>query len=85
VRPVSLPKWPHPLSGNHLARSGRLARASALLLMHAQYGMFLIGCRRQNIKHLSLLSRVTKALAEFERELIMARTGEGRKRPMANG
>ena len=25
------------------------------------------------------------SLAEFERELIMARTGEGRKRAMANG
>jgi hypothetical protein len=34
ARPVSLPKWPHPLSGSTLPRFGRLARASALLLMH---------------------------------------------------
>jgi hypothetical protein len=33
VRPVSLPKWPHPHYGIHLARESRLARASALLLM----------------------------------------------------
>lgn len=36
MRPVSLPIWPHPLSGNHLARVSRLARASALLLMQLQ-------------------------------------------------
>src|SRR5258708_24262086 len=28
---------PHPLWGNHLAREGRLARASAPLLMHNHY------------------------------------------------
>jgi hypothetical protein len=33
VRPVSLPKVATSPSGNHLARGGRLARASALLLM----------------------------------------------------
>ncbi len=32
-RPVSLPKWPHPLTGTTLPRFGRLARASAPLLM----------------------------------------------------
>jgi hypothetical protein len=36
VRPVSLPIRPHPLSGNHLARVSRLARASALLLMQCE-------------------------------------------------
>lgn len=29
----SLPNWPHPLSGDHLAGFGRLVRAEALLLM----------------------------------------------------
>jgi hypothetical protein len=38
--PVSLPKWPHPLAGNHLARFGRLARASAPLLMQKQHKIF---------------------------------------------
>jgi DNA invertase Pin-like site-specific DNA recombinase len=32
-----------------------------------------------------LLSTVLAAIAEFERELIRERTGEGRKRAMANG
>jgi DNA invertase Pin-like site-specific DNA recombinase len=32
-----------------------------------------------------LLVNILGSLAEFERELIMARTGEGRKRAMANG
>ena len=32
-----------------------------------------------------LMVNILGSLAEFERELIMARTGEGRKRAMANG
>src|SRR6516225_9565754 len=35
-RPVSLPPWPHPLSGYHLARVGRLVRAFAPLKMQCQ-------------------------------------------------
>jgi DNA invertase Pin-like site-specific DNA recombinase len=35
--------------------------------------------------HGRLMLTVLGGLAEFERELIMARTGEGRKRAMANG
>jgi hypothetical protein len=30
----SLPNWPHPFSGNHLAGLGRLVEACASLLMH---------------------------------------------------
>jgi hypothetical protein len=33
ARPGFVAERPHPLSGDHLAREGRLARASALLLM----------------------------------------------------
>ena len=36
MRPVSLPKWPHPLAGTTLPGRGRLARASALLLMRGK-------------------------------------------------
>src|SRR5471032_986166 len=45
ARPVSLPKWPHPLAGTTLPRFGRLARASALLLMQIQYKIFIDGSR----------------------------------------
>ena len=40
MRPVSLPKWPHPLAGTTLPRFGRLVRASAPLLMQLQYKNF---------------------------------------------
>src|ERR1019366_4005169 len=43
--PVSLPKWPHPLAGTTLPRLGRLARASAALLMHIQNRIFIDGSR----------------------------------------
>ena len=45
ARPVSLPKWPHPLAGTTLPRFGRLARASALLWMHIQNKSFIDGSR----------------------------------------
>src|ERR1700678_1444053 len=41
ARPVSLPKWPHPLAGTTLPRFGRLARASAPLLMRLQDKIFI--------------------------------------------
>src|ERR1019366_8103819 len=45
TRPVSLPKWPHPLAGTTLPRFGRLARASAPLLMQIQNRIFIDGSR----------------------------------------
>src|SRR5450759_1504834 len=45
ARPVSLPKWPHPLAGTTLPRFGRLARASAPLLMQMQNTIFVDGSR----------------------------------------
>src|SRR5450756_1522045 len=45
ARPVSLPKWPHPLAGTTLPRFGRLARASAPLLMQIQNRIFIDGSR----------------------------------------
>jgi hypothetical protein len=45
VRPVSLPKWPHPIAGTTLPRFGRLVRASAPLLMQLQYKIFIDGNR----------------------------------------
>ena len=45
MRPVSLPKWPHPLAGTTLPRFGRLARASAPLLMQIQSRIFVDGSR----------------------------------------
>jgi hypothetical protein len=45
ARPVSLPKWPHPLAGTTLPRFGRLARASAPLLMQIQNRNFIDGSR----------------------------------------
>src|SRR5260370_22572657 len=45
ARPVSLPKWPHPLAGTTLPRFGRLARASTPLLMQIQNRIFIDGSR----------------------------------------
>src|ERR1039458_6026567 len=45
ARPVSLPMWPHPLAGTTLPRFGRLARASAPLLMQIQDKIFIDGSR----------------------------------------
>lgn len=45
ARPDSLPKWPHPLPGTTLPRFGRLARASAPLLMQMQDKIFIDGSR----------------------------------------
>jgi hypothetical protein len=50
ARPVSLPKWPHPLSGTTLPRFGRLARASALLLMQIQYNIFIVVGRGPRVR-----------------------------------
>ena len=40
-----MPKWPHPLAGTTLPRCGRLARASAPLLMQIQDRIFIDGSR----------------------------------------
>src|SRR5664279_4462116 len=50
VRPVSLPKWPHPLAGTTLPRFGRLVRASAPLLMQIQYKNFIDGSRGLRVR-----------------------------------
>ena len=45
MRPVSLPSGRISLAGNHLARFGRLVRASAPLRMHIQCKIFIDGSR----------------------------------------
>src|ERR1019366_1051011 len=58
ARPVSLPKWPHPLAGTTLPRFGRLARASALLLMQIQYKIFIDESRMKKTSSVSLVNLI---------------------------
>src|ERR1035437_10038334 len=65
ARPVSLPKWPHPLAGTTLPRIGRLARASALLLMQQHHCIFAVGSRTQKKPSVSLVNLI-KILRHFQ-------------------
>src|SRR5260370_27130814 len=58
----------------HLAAANRLGGRSCIS-----------GITRCSRADRRLLSTLLAAIAEFERELIRERTGEGRKRAMANG
>ena len=57
-RPVSLPKRPHPLIGNHLAQVWQVGEsASALLLMQRHYKNFTVVGREPRAASLSAMHR----------------------------
>ena len=82
MRPVSVPFGRIPIAGNHLAREGRLARASALLLMHRQRSITISDGQHTPCSDVSITdeSGFTEALLEQhdERRVRDRRTGLSR-------